>query len=210
LRPKGPKAGWTLVAGLFLLPALACTSGPPPPVSARPPAEDIQAWRLAKDEMFRSTESPLPPGERASFTGLPYYPIDPAWRVPARLLEDRGAKPVIIELENSKRQREPLRKVGQLKFTLAGGEHLLTAFAPADARTITRLFVPFGDLTNGKETYGGGRYLELDRMPSGQYEIDFNRAFHPFCVFNIDYVCPVPPLENRLPIAIPAGERLRR
>jgi uncharacterized protein (DUF1684 family) len=68
--------------------------------------------------------------------------------------------------------------------------------------------VPFGDLTNGEETYKGGRYLELDRTPTGLYDLDFNRAYHPYCVYDISYVCPVPPRENRLTVAIKAGERL--
>src|SRR5687767_15749920 len=73
---------------------------------------------------------------------------------------------------------------------------------------MARLFVPFGDLTNNKETYGGGRYLDLTRTPTGYYEIDFNRAYHPNCVYDPTWVCPVPPRENRLDVAIPAGERL--
>jgi uncharacterized protein (DUF1684 family) len=71
-----------------------------------------------------------------------------------------------------------------------------------------RLFVPFGDLTNNVETYGGGRYLDLDRTPTGLYDLDYNRAYHPYCVYNTTYECPVPPRENRLAVAIPAGERL--
>ena len=71
-----------------------------------------------------------------------------------------------------------------------------------------RLFVPFGDLTNGVETYSGGRFLDLDRTPTGFYDLDFNRAYHPYCVYNPTYDCPVPPRENRLAVAIPAGERL--
>jgi uncharacterized protein (DUF1684 family) len=71
-----------------------------------------------------------------------------------------------------------------------------------------RLFVPFGDLTNGAETYKGGRYLDLDRTPTGLYDLDFNRAYHPYCVYDPSYVCPVPPRENRLTVAIRAGERL--
>jgi hypothetical protein len=68
--------------------------------------------------------------------------------------------------------------------------------------------VPFGDLTNGTETYKGGRYLDLDRTPTGLYDLDFNRAYHPFCVYDPSYVCPVPPRENRMTVAIKAGERL--
>ena len=71
-----------------------------------------------------------------------------------------------------------------------------------------RLFVPFGDLTNGVETYQGGRYLDLERTASGVYDLDFNRAYHPFCLFNSGYDCPYPPQESRLKVPIRAGERL--
>jgi hypothetical protein len=123
-------------ATIALLVAVAgCTSGPPPP-ETRPQVDPVLAWRQAKDLMFRSSgESPLVPAERATFTGLPYFDVDPAFRVPARLIVETSRTPVIIELENSKRQREPLRRVGHLSFTLAGAERTLTAFAPADART---------------------------------------------------------------------------
>ena len=71
-----------------------------------------------------------------------------------------------------------------------------------------RLFVPFGDLTNGMESYSGGRYLDLERTASGVYDLDFNRAYHPFCLFNPSYDCPYPPPESRLKVPIRAGERL--
>lgn len=203
--PRGPWAAAIIVAL-----TVACTSGPRP-MDARPYDEAVQAWRAEKDMMFRSPDdSPLLAEDRATFTGLPYFGIDARYRTPARLSPEPSAKPVIIEVENSKREREPLRRVGRLHFTLNGAEQTLTAFAPVEARVITRLFVPFGDLTNGAETYKGGRYLDLDRTPTGLYDLDFNRAYHPNCVFNIDWVCPVPPPENRLPVAIRAGEMLRK
>jgi hypothetical protein len=68
--------------------------------------------------------------------------------------------------------------------------------------------VPFGDLTNGTESYGGGRYLDIDRTASGVYDLDFNRAFNPYCVYNATYDCPIPPRENRLAVAIRAGEKM--
>ena len=71
-----------------------------------------------------------------------------------------------------------------------------------------KLFVPFGDLTNGSGTYRGGRYMNLRRTATGLYDLDFNQAFHPYCVYNPAWICPVPPRENRLQVAIPAGERL--
>jgi len=76
----------------------------------------------------------------------------------------------------------------------------------------TTLFrsVPFNDLTSVTETYPGGRYLDLDRTKTGIYEIDFNRAYTPYCYYNPTYECPYPPPENRLKVAIRAGEKLKQ
>ena len=73
-----------------------------------------------------------------------------------------------------------------------------------------QLFVPFGDLTNGTETYPGGRYLELERTATGIYDLDFNRAFHPFCYYNPKYDCPYPPRENRLTCRSAPGKKWAR
>ena len=101
-----------------------------------------------------------------------------------------------------------MRRVGTLAFTLKGQPLSLGAFVEADEKDMRRLFVPFGDLTNGIETYPGGRYLDLERTASGVYDLDFNRAYHPFCLFNATYDCPYPPPESRLKVPIRAGERL--
>jgi uncharacterized protein (DUF1684 family) len=198
-----------ILAVMFLaLAAAGCTSGPS--IDNAPYARRIEQDRRDKDEAFRlSPGSPIPTAERASFTNLVYFPIDPAYKVPAYLTEDRTGPPVIIELETSKGQRDRLRKVGSLGFTLSGATHRLTAFADAKAATVDRLFVPFGDSTNDAETYGGGRYLDLQRTATGLYDLDFNRAYNPYCVYNYEYECPVPPKENRLPLAIRAGEKMK-
>lgn len=190
--------------------AASCTSGPPPPpVDAAPYEAQVRAGRSEKDDYLRlSPESPLPVAERSSFAGLPYFPVDPAYRVPAILVEEPARQPVIIELENSLHEREQKRRVGTLRFAVAGHTLTLSAFADVGDVTMERLFVPFGDATNRNETYGGGRYLDLDRTPTGLYDLDFNRAYHPYCVYNIAYVCPLPPPENRLDVEIRAGERL--
>ena len=101
-----------------------------------------------------------------------------------------------------------MRRVGTLSFTLKGQPLSLGAFVEADEKDMRRLFVPFGDLTNGLETYQGGRYLDLDRTATGVYDLDFNRAYHPFCLFNASYDCPYPPAESRLKTPVRAGERL--
>ncbi len=207
-----------LAAGAALLVAGCNSAPPPPPPDDRPYEQRILAWRTDKDAMFRHVPqtakekeddpSPIPIDQRATFHGLAYYPIDPAYRLPASLTEDRTGPSTVIELPTSKGVPRREQRVGRLSFSFGGVTYSLTAFASEDEGT-RRLFVPFRDLTSGTETYGGGRYLDLDRTATDLYDLDFNRAYHPFCVYNASYECPVPPPENRLPIAIRAGERLR-
>lgn len=156
---------------------------------------------------MRSAESPVPADKRSTFPPLQYFPIDPSYRVPASLAVAQGNE--VLQIPTSTGQRRDMRRIGTLRFMLLGKELTLTAFVDASENDMRRLFVPFGDFTNGLETYQGGRYLDLERTASGAYDLDFNRAYHPFCVFNPQYECPIPPRENRLPVPIKAGERLR-
>lgn len=186
----------------------ACTSGPGP-VDDKPYIETIMAVRADKDRMLRTSgDSPIPAVARATFPALTYFDIKPEYRLPSVLNERKGDPPVIIEMQRTDNQTEKMRRVGTLAFAIGADQYSLTAFANLDDRTMDTLFVPFGDLTNGKETYGGGRYLNLRRTATNLYDLDFNQAFHPYCVYNPTYVCPVPPRENRLQVAIPAGEKL--
>jgi uncharacterized protein len=180
---------------------IACTAKEVPYV------DSISDWRAEKDRfMQKSSESPIPVDQRATFPPLSYFPIEPEYRVPASLTVDRSND--VIEIPTSRGERRPHNRVGKLSFTLKGRLLMLTAFVEVGQQDTNHLFVPFGDLTNGTETYPGGRYLELDRTPTGIYDLDFNRAYHPFCYYNPKYDCPYPPRENRLPIPIRAGERM--
>ena len=173
----------------------------------RPYPDVIAAWRAEKDRFMReSAQSPVPSARRAAFPPLSYFPVDPGYRVPASLEVVRGD--AILEIPTSTGQRRRMRRIGRLSFTLKGEPLTLTAFGDADTNNVEHLFVPFGDLTNGTETYPGGRYLDLDRTATGVYDLDFNRAYHPFCVFNYEYDCPYPPPENRLKVPVRAGEKL--
>ena len=169
--------------------------------------DEINNWRAVKDDfMRRSEDSPIPADRRASFPPLSYFPIEAEYRVPAALTIARGQE--ILEIPTSRGERRPHYRVGTLRFTLKGQLLTLTAFVEVGQEDLRRLFVPFGDLTNGTETYPGGRYLELDRTATGIYDLDFNRAYHPFCYYNPKYDCPYPPRENRLPLPIRAGEKM--
>ena len=169
---------------------------------------DVATWRIEKDRYMRSADSPVPEEKRATFPPLSYFPIDPAYRVPAQLTIAPAND--VLKIPTSSGQRRDMRRVGSLSFMLQGKELSLTAFVDASENDMRRLFVPFGDFTNGPETYPGGRYLDLDRTASGAYDLDFNRAYHPFCVYNPKYDCPYPPKENRLAIPIRAGEKLQK
>jgi uncharacterized protein (DUF1684 family) len=188
--------GW---ATLGLLALAACDAAPAP-------LPGVAQWRADKDRFMRSSESPVPEDKRATFPPLSYFDIDPGFQVPAALDVQPGDD--VLDLPTSTGLRRKMRRIGTLKFTLQGQELTLTAFVDAAQNDVRRLFVPFGDLTNGNETYPGGRYLDLDRTPTGIYDLDFNRAYNPFCVFNEKYDCPLPPRENRLRVPIRAGERL--
>ena len=190
------------IAPLLLAATLAAACGG----RERTYEEEIAGWRAEKDRYMRSSESPVPAERRESFAPLPYFLISPAYRIPAGLEVIKAEE--IIEMSLSSGARRRMRRVGVLGFTLQGQQLKLTAFVDATDNDMSRLFVPFGDLTNGTETYQGGRYLDLDRTATGIYDLDFNRAYHPFCVFNAEYDCPYPPRENRLKVPIRAGEKL--
>ena len=203
---------WIVIAALAgELVASGCASGPPPPVDARPYEERVLSDRTLKDAEFKAPDnkfSPVPAEKRAGFPPLAYYPVRAEYRAPAALTEIRSDPPVVIELPNTAHQLERKVKVGTLSFTLAGTPYKLSAFAER-VGDVQRLWVPFRDLTSGLETYGGGRYLDLDQTATGLYDLDFNRAYHPYCVYDPSWICPYPPSENRLDTAIRAGERLQ-
>jgi uncharacterized protein len=192
---------------MFVLVAAACSSPAPP--SAKDYAVRIAGERAEKDAQFQTArDSPIPPDRRGELLPLAYFPIDPDYDVPARLepIEDR----TVIEMPTSTGTERKMRRVGTLGFSIKGQPLKLTAFVEADARDLNRLFVPFNDLTSGTESYPGGRYMDLDRTATNIYEVDFNRAYHPYCYYNPTYECPFPPPENRLKMPVRAGERLKK
>lgn len=198
------KNGPALIA-LFVL--ASCTSGPQPVDDTASYIEAVVAARAAKDEMFRTaSDSPVPPDRRDRFLPLSYFPPDPEYKAPAAL-QPPAEPSEVVEIPTSTGKIRAMQRVGTLEFSVKGQPLSLTAFAEAGAPP-DRLFVPFADLTSGTETYPAGRYMDLDRTATGIYEVDFNRAYHPYCYFDARYDCPFPPAENRLAVAIRAGERL--
>jgi uncharacterized protein (DUF1684 family) len=185
--------------------AVSCSS-PKPADPAADYVTTVQAERARKDEAFRrQIDEPIPLAAQQVFLPLKYFPIDPAYSVTASFTPAAVRTP--LQMPTSAGKMRDMEQVGTLSFTLKGQLLSLGAFVEAGTPP-DRLFVPFTDLTSGTETYGAGRYLELNRTATGIYTIDFNLAFHPYCYYNENYDCPFPPLSNRLPVPVRAGEKL--
>ena len=169
----------------------------------------VAAYRAEKDAYFHAApDSPIPAAERAAFTGLPYFPVDESLRLEGLTLAPYlGDEPVRFQIPTSDGKLRDAQRAGVFRLEIGGAAHTLTGytFASGDSESI---FVPFQDLTSGTETYGAGRYLDLYPEHDGTYAVDFNLAYHPSCVYDPKYSCPLTPAENRLPVRIEAGERL--
>ncbi|MBM3817671.1 MAG: DUF1684 domain-containing protein [Acidimicrobiia bacterium] len=190
----------------FCLLLVGCSSGPSAPDSASY-VESLAAARAFKDQDFRENpESPVPADKKTTLLPLQYFPIDPAYRVPAAL--NLAEQRPVFEMPTSTGKPRRMQLVGTLEFTFQGQSHSLGAFVPEGTQQIVDLFVPFADVTTGTDTYPAGRYLDLTPTSTGFYTIDFNQAYNPYCAYNASYECPFPPPSNRLKVAIQAGEKL--
>jgi len=169
----------------------------------------VREFRADKDEYFRTgAGSPLPVGERAGFVGLPYFAVDEALRFDGLMLEPyTGTEPTTFAIPTSDDKLRPAERAGTFRFEVGGVPCSLTGYI-FEGRGTESVFVPFLDGTTGQESYGAGRYLDLEREEDGSYVLDFNLAYHPSCVYDMRFSCPLTPAENRLPVRIEAGERL--
>jgi uncharacterized protein (DUF1684 family) len=135
------------------------------------------------------------------FKGIERFPVDAIWRVKAKVIP-QDQNPLMIM--NVLGQNTAQKHGGQLVFDIEGKTYRLDAIDEGGVR----LFVAFADATSGKTTYGSGRFIELDKPDADGYTyIDFNKAYNPPCAFTEFATCPLPPPQNRLSIAIPAGEK---
>ena len=167
---------------------------------------ELEEFRATKDGFFRDdARSPLSPEQRSAFEGLAYFEEDPSLVIRAPL-ETEGIDPTErIVMQTTTGDERVYRRAGRVRFEVGGESAEVTLFS---ARDMDELFLPFRDATSGKETYGAGRYLEVDPPDAdGTVIVDLNYAYNPYCAYNPDWSCPIPPAENRLSVAIRAGER---
>jgi uncharacterized protein len=174
-------------------------------------AFEVNEFRKEKDQFFASSrQSPIPQSERlGGFHGLNYYPPEPAFRVPAQVVPFEH--PDVLQMATSTGDIRQQLRYAELRFRIGDQDLTLIGYTDPDVSHTHELFVPFRDATSGHDTYGAGRYLEiaLDHHADHSHTavIDFNLAYNPYCAYNANYSCPIPPRENTLPVAIAAGER---
>ncbi len=165
------------------------------------------------DSVFLNPEiSPLEPVDIARFDSVARFPYRRSFAVKARWQPITAAKPQDVETTTSAKRR--MQKVGILVFELQNQEVNLPVYKDISLARMKNedvsYFLPFTDLSNGEETYGGGRYLDLEPLGKETAEIvlDFNLAYNPYCVYSARYSCPIPPIENHVPLPITAGARM--
>lgn len=171
---------------------------------------DILQFQESLNEEFADPESsPLPDRYRMDFDGLDFFNIDTRYRVKAVLHRTPDAVPFLMPTSTNRKSEEVV--YGIVHFQLAGKEYRLEVYQNQELRLQQGyedyLFLPFTDLTNGTETYSGGRYIDLSIPQGDSLIIDFNKAYNPYCAYNKKYSCPLVPRVNHIPISIPAGVR---
>lgn len=161
----------------------------------------LASYRAAKDEFMRADpRAPLSHEEQHSFTGLNYFPFNPDLALELPLDMDVSPEPVVTQTSTGQEQEH--RRMGKVRFEVEGQPVELTIFGTS----ADDLFLPMRDATSGKETYGAGRYLEPEMLDDDTVLVDFNYLYNPFCAYNDQYSCPLPPMENWLKVPIRAGE----
>lgn len=158
--------------------------------------------------MQHHPQSPLEEEDRAGFSGLNYYELNDALILEVAV-ERFDADEPLITMQTSTGDTQQYRRWGQFSFEVDGQPGQLTIYSDRHGRDF---FMPFKDATNGRETYGAGRYMDSHRPGMHQigpdrFEIDFNYAYNPYCAYSIAYSCPLPPRENWLKVPIRAGEK---
>jgi uncharacterized protein (DUF1684 family) len=167
---------------------------------------ELATERAMKDQfMARHPESPFVSANVGGFRGLQYFPFSAEYRVSAKL--ERLARPQEAYLRTNRDGQAVMRYLGDVVFTMRGRRLRLRVYHAGEG-VGSSVFVPFRDGTSGRETYGPGRYLTFELNPEDKYELDFNRAFNPYCAYTDAYECGFPPSENDLPVSVRAGEKV--
>jgi len=162
----------------------------------------LSNFRAEKDQFFTShPQSPLTPEQKREFKGLKYFPENENLHLEVQVeeFENREA----VEIQTSTGDVRTYQRFGRFHFTVDGQEASLTIYD-----TDFGFFLPFVDALANHETYGAGRYLEPELLENGNFLVDFNLAYNPYCAYNEHFSCPLTPWENRIKVPIRAGEKI--
>lgn len=168
--------------------------------------ERIETERKDKNSFMVSSASPLMEGDKVNFKGLNYYPVNEDFKVRAKLTSIDKRQPIFIPSTTG----EQLKYIpfAYADFKLEGKDQRVILYQDWEEKDPNRLSLMFADETSALETYGGGRYIDVLYRNTNSVVIDFNTAYNPYCHFNAEFSCPIPPRENLLTVAVEAGEKL--
>lgn len=163
---------------------------------------ELEAFRAEKNDFYAShPQSPLTREQKQGFTGLNYFPEEASLRLEVKV--DEFPVKDSFEMQTSTGDVQHYQKFGRFRFAVDGIEAELTIYQNQHG-----YFLPFVDSLAGSETYPAGRYVEPEPLIGGRFLVDFNVAYNPYCAYNEMWSCPITPAENRLKVAIRAGEKL--
>lgn len=177
--------------------------------STKKQTSDIKKFQSDLNAEYQNPkETPLRGDNFTNFKDHPFFPIDLKYRIKAKF--ERTENAVSFDLPTSSGKTQPYMEYGKATFQLDGKIHTLSIYQSLNLIKKPGfedyLFLPFRDETNSKETYGGGKYMDLRIPKTGEILLDFNQSYQPFCAYNAyDYNCPIVPEENFLPLRIEAG-----
>lgn len=171
---------------------------------------DTEFQRKINAEYKDATTSPLKDKDRKNFNGLEFFKFDSTYVVMATF--ERTPDETPFEMKTTTDRLPVYVKYGIVSFNLKGNEYHLNIYQNQDLNKKEGfddyLFLPFLDNTNGEESYGGGRYIDLRLPESDELTIDFNKAYNPYCAYNEKYSCPIVPRENYLSLKVEAGVKV--
>lgn len=172
-------------------------------------AELIDFRGQVDDFMQHHPQSPLDWQQKQDFSGIEYFPENEVLVLEVEVERLPDDEP-LIEMTTNTGDIRPYRRWGKFSFTVDGEEATLVIYSDAHGH---EFFIPFKDKTNGKESYGAGRYMDnhrpgMQRLSGNFFEIDFNFSYNPYCAYSPSFSCPLPPVENWLAVPIRAGEKV--
>jgi len=170
--------------------------------------EKVLEHRTNKNNEYKDSLTSPFHKDIANFDSLNYFAPNPKFNIQAKFIKELGAP---FDMTTSSGKSKKFRVYGNLLFRIDSIDYVLPIYQNLKLMTnpLYRdyIFIPFTDLTNGEETYGGGRYIEATIPTSNTFNLDFNYCFNPYCHYTTGYNCPIPPKENFLDLRIEAGEK---